>query len=167
MKSLRQFNTAFQDDLPNFVSPESKTSSLPNRRTWARVPLPQSRWMIDLQERFDELASLPIGWDGYLGRPVSFTCAYFAANLIERLYLEGVPAPQLVPGGDGTVQLEWHRKQFDVEIDILAPCEIAATRRDLRTGLVEELELQTDFTALASWISELQDTKVSSQKVRV
>lgn len=167
MRTLRQVNTAFQDDLPKFVTPESKTFTLPTRRAWARVPLPQSRWMIDLQERFDELTSLPMGWDGYSGRPVSFSCASFAANLIERLYLDGVPAPQLVPGGDGTVQLEWHRNQFDVEIDVLAPCEITAIRRNLRTGAVEELELQTDFTDLTTWIDELQGAKVSALKVRV
>ena len=67
MKSLRQVNAVFQDDLPNFMSPDSKTSSLQNRRTWARVPTLQSRWMFDLQERFDELTSLPVGWDGYIG----------------------------------------------------------------------------------------------------
>ena len=166
MKSLRQVNAAFQDDLPNFMSPDSKTSSLQNRRTWARVPTLQSRWMFDLQERFDELTSLPVGWDGYIGRPVTFSCAFFAANLIERLYVVGVPPPQLVPGGDGTIQLEWHRNKFDVEIDVLAPCEITAIRRDLRTELVEELELQTDFTALTSWIADLQDFNVSSLKVR-
>lgn len=117
---------------------------------------PTSPWAATLKERFDELASLSRGWDGYSGCPVAPDCAQFAANLIERLFVEGVPAPQLVPGGDGTLQIEWHRNQFDVEIDVLAPYDVLAVRRNNRTGEVEELELQMDFSPLREWIAALK-----------
>ena len=166
MNALRQFSSAFQTEVPNLVLSESKTSSLSIRSTLVRVLLPRSRWVTELRDRFDELTSLPRGWDGYAGRPVSFTCAQFDANLIERLYVEGVPAPQLVPGSDGTVQIEWHRNQFDVEIDVLGTYEVVAIRRNLRTDVVEELELQTDFTALGDWIAELEGVRVFPLRVK-
>ena len=166
MNALRQFSSAFQTEVPNLVLSESKTSSLSTRSTLVRVVHPRSRWVTELRDRFDELTSLPRGWDGYAGRPVSFTCAQFAANLIERLYVEGVPAPQLVPGSDGTVQIEWHRNQFDVEIDVLGTYEVVAIRRNLRTDVVEELELQTDFTPLGDWIAELEGVRIFPLRVK-
>lgn len=166
MNVMPQRSSAFQDEVPNLNLSDLKISSLTTRGTRVRVANQGSRWTTQLEERFDKLTSLPRGWDGYTGRPVSFRCAHFAANLIDRLFVDGVPAPQLVPGGDGTLQLEWHRNQFDVEIDVLAPCDVLAVRRNLITGLVEELELQTDFTALSEWIADLAVGRENFQRVR-
>lgn len=165
MQTARKFNAVFQDEVPNSIASDLRTSSLATRKTYARVNLPLSRWVSDLHERFDELAALPRGWDGYDGHPVSFNCLFFTKILIERLYLESVPAPQLVPGGDGTVQVEWHRNQFDVEIDVLGPNKIVAVRRNIKTGEVQELLLDTDFTALESWIVDLSDRVLSPRMV--
>lgn len=155
MNALRQVSSVFQDEVPNFIPSQSRTSSLTVRGARVRVVQPRSRWVVELKDRFDDLTALPRGWDGYAGHPVSFNCAQFTANLLERLFVEDVPAPQLVPGGDGTIQFEWHRNQYDVEIDVLAPYDVVAVRRDHRTGQVQELELQTDFTLLSEWIAEL------------
>lgn len=167
MSFLGQVSSAFQDEVPNFIPSESRTSSLPLRVVRVRVTHPRSRWVADLKDRFDELTALPRGWDGYAGRPVSFTCAQFAANLLERLFVDGVPAPQIVPGGDGTLQFEWHRNQYDVEIGVLAPYDVLAVRRDHRTGSVRELELQTDFTPLSEWIADLSQVRAQAQRVGV
>lgn len=156
MKALRADSSAFQDDVPNFVPSGSKVSSLNVPQSRTRVAHPKSQWVEELKKRFDELTALPRGWDGYGGRPVSFNCAFFAANMIERLFTDGVPAPQLVPGGDGTIQFEWHRNQYDVEIDVLAPYDVVAVRRDHRTGAVDEIELQADFSVLSDWIGHLK-----------
>jgi hypothetical protein len=87
---------------------------------------------------------------------VSFTCAQFAANLLERIFDSDLPAPSLVPGSDGTIQIEWHRNQYDVEIDILAPRKVIASRFDHISGIAEEIELDSDFTDLAAWLADLK-----------
>jgi hypothetical protein len=166
MNAMPQRSAVFQDEVPNLNPSDLKISSLPTRGARVRVASQSSRWTTQLEKRFDELTALPRGWDGYAGRPVSFWCAHFAANLMERLFVDGVPAPQLVPGGDGTLQLEWHRNQFDVEIDVLAPCDVLAVRRNHVTGQVEELELQTDFTALSEWIADLEVGRENFQRVK-
>lgn len=153
--SGEQASTAFQNDIRGYEPTADPISSISPPQTWVRVGVPRSEWIIDLQERFDEITSLARGWDGYDGRSVTFTTAQFAAHLIERLFIAGVPSPYLVPGSDGTVQIEWHRNQYDIEIDVLGPYEVVAFRRDQRTGKEEELELQMDFTALAEWIDGL------------
>ena len=155
MRNRVQASTAFQDDIRGYEPTVDPISSISPPQTRVRVPVPRSKWIIDLKERFDEITSLPRGWDGYDGGPVTFNTAQFAANLIERLFIAGVPSPSLVPGGDGTVQIEWHRNQYDIEIDVLGPYEVLAFRRDQRTGNEEELDLQMDFTALAGWIDGL------------
>lgn len=155
MNAQRLSSAAFQRDLPNLVHSESRISSLALGDARVRVPQHRSKWVNELQVRFDTLTSLPRGWDGYAGGPVSFTVATFAANLLERLCIDGVPAPQLVPGGDGTLQFEWHRNQYDVEVDVFGPYDVAAVRRDHRTGDTEELEIRSDFTPLSKWVADL------------
>jgi hypothetical protein len=165
MNASQKFNSVFQDEIPNSVLSQTKSSTIKLPTLQSRVSHPRSPWTTALRAKFDELTSLPRGWDGYTAGPVSFTCAQFAANLIERLYTKDVPAPQLVPGSDGTLQIEWHRKQFDVEIDVLGAYEVIATRRNLATDQVEELELEADFTALTEWIAALRTAQVFTLRV--
>ena len=127
-----------------------------NRSTYVRVDWPSSPWFEELRKKFDEICSLPEGWDGYAGFPVSFSNASFAADLLERLYSDGVPPPSIVPGSDGSLQLEWHRNQFDVEIDVLAPYQVVAKRTNHVTDTEKEIELDSDFTALEEWICGLK-----------
>lgn len=116
-----------------------------------------SRWVAELRDRLDELTSLPVGWDGYLGRPVSFQCAHFVANMLERLCVPDVPAPSLVPGSDGSLQVEWHRNNFDVELDVIGAQDVVATRIDRRTNVEEVVEIGNDFSEIVAWISDLSD----------
>lgn len=138
-------------------------SSLSARLARVRVTHPRSAWVKEIEERFDELTSLRRGWDGYAGVPVSFTCAKFAANLIERLYTRALPAPQLVPMANGAVRLEWHMNEFDVEIDVLGPYDVVAYRADLLNDREDEIEIQTDFTELSQWIAELAAERAEFQ----
>mgnify|MGYP006919319672 CR=1 FL=1 len=155
MNAQPAFNTVFQNDISNYRENDDTISSLNARRFRVRVEIPRSAWVKELEDRFDELTSLPRGWDGYAGAPVSFNCAQFAANLIERLCVNSLPAPQLVPMPDGTVRLEWHMNQFDLEIDVLGPYNVLAYRADLLTGEEEEIEIETDFSVLSDWVSKL------------
>jgi hypothetical protein len=136
------------------------------RRPADRVVLnrhPQIEWTRALESRFNKLTSLPVGWDGYAGRPVSFTCARFAADLLQRLYDGALPPPSLVPGSDGSLQVEWHINQFDIEIDVLGAFDVMATRHDCLTEQFEEIELTNDFTDLARWITDLKVNRTIQQ----
>ena len=148
---------------PSIQSNVSNTAAFPSS---GRVTLnrhSENEWKKALGGKFDELTGLHRGWDGYDGRPVSFTCASFAAKLLERLYDEALPPPSLVPGSDGTLQFEWHINQYDVEVDVMGAFHVIATRYDCLTGAAEQLELVSDFTALAGWISELGKDRSSVQ----
>lgn len=116
----------------------------------------QSPWLEALRGRLDEVVSLSFGWDGYAGRSVSFTNAAFAANFLNRLFISDVPPPFVVPGADGTLQLEWHRNNFDIEIDILGANDVVANRKNLLTGEEEEVELGSNFAIVATWLQEMK-----------
>lgn len=152
---------AFSRYNPSIRLNDSNISVFPSSRRVSLSRHSESEWAKALNGKFNELTALQLGWDGYAGRPVSFTCASFAANLLERLFDEALPPPSLVPGSDGTLQFEWHLNEYDVEVDVLGAFEVVATRHDHQTGTAEELELDTDFTMLAGWISELRGDRSS------
>ena len=62
-------------------------------------------------------------------------------------------------GSDGTVQIEWHRNQYDVEIEVLAPYHVIATRYDHLTDKTDELVVDSDFTDLMGWVDGLSGSR--------
>ena len=116
-------------------------------------------WKSVVTHRLNELCALPIGWDGYAGQPVSFICANFAASMLARLSRDNVPPPSIVPGSDGTLQVEWHRKMFDIELDVLDAQTVVAARINIRADTEEVICVVNDFTEIAKWIDDLADTE--------
>jgi len=151
-----------------FTPPLTRTSAVGRR--WNNEPVSHeafqkrralisyhaSSWNQALASRFDHLTALPAGWDGYAGRPVSFSCAVFAANILEHLCNPKLPPPYLVPGSDGTIQIEWHIHRVDIEIDVLGPNEVVASRFVADTGADERFNLSKDFSPLVRWIDDLR-----------
>jgi hypothetical protein len=119
------------------------------------IPDNDSEWSTQLRERLNELTSLQVGWDGYRGVPVRFDCARFALTILNALYNKRVPAPNLVPGIDGTMQIEWHCRGFDVELDVIDVGQVEAYRMDIENNKEEELNLEVDFTKISNWIEEM------------
>lgn len=146
---------AFQSELE--IRPKSgvSISSRANGARRATVNHHPSLWMKRLYDRFNEIVSLPVGWDGYQGVAVKFTTAQFAAQVIERLYVDDLEAPSVVPGSDGSVQIEWHINGYDVELDFLGPLKVSAYRFDYVSQNEEEVELESDFAVAANWIADL------------
>ena len=127
-----------------------------NHEVWSDKP--NYHWEEALTSRIGDLISLPIGWDGYNGKPVSWQCAQFAMEILQRLYRENVPPPSIVPGSDGSLQMEWHRNGYDVELDILSVNNVVATLicHDNESE-DQELEIGNDFSPIVAWIELIAD----------
>lgn len=160
---MNGLNTAFQKDQNPHRDRMNETSHDVFTSYRVIVPHLNSTWAKTINDRLTELTSLPVGWDGYAGQPVSFPCAYFVANMLERLCQENVPAPSLVPGSDGSIQVEWHRNMFDVELDVLDAQNIIATRVNRLNGSEEVVEIQNDFSEIVDWISAISDDVENSE----
>jgi hypothetical protein len=70
-----------------------------------------------------------------------------------------MPAPNIVPGISGDLQIEWHTEDGDIELDVRAPNEVHAWRETPETGSEgQELSLSNDFTKVAAWLKRLLES---------
>ena len=115
-------------------------------------------WRPAAARRLDYLKGLPVGWDGHGGLPVTRPAAGFALAVMSAILRPGrTPLPSIMPLSYGGVQLEWHRKAWDIEIEIVRPYEVYAWARNLATGHECELNLAAEFGVLAELIDHISD----------
>jgi hypothetical protein len=69
--------------------------------------------------RIDELTNLQPNWDSYGGPEVQPSAALHAVRLLAAIFQNDVPPPAIVPTSQGGLQLEWHRGQASLEMEIL------------------------------------------------
>lgn len=110
-------------------------------------------WAKFLEPKFSELLVLEQNWDGYEGGPLNSAVAEKAKSLLNRVYCFGVIPPSLVPGGDGSLQIEWHVNNIDLEIDILEPEDI--TVRFCSDSSIESRD-SLDERELSAWVAQLK-----------
>lgn len=117
---------------------------------------PVRKWWDATRCRMDELTSLRPGWDGYSAPAVSLTSAFFAMRMLEAVCGDDTPAPQIVPGFAGDLQIEWHLIGGDLELHVRSANNVSAWRCTDATGPDgEELELTVNFKTIARWIDDL------------
>jgi hypothetical protein len=138
-------------DASAFLPPLAQGSGYP-----APVPpsyflwsVPQVAWLRDAKRKLAELSSLPPNWDSYGGRPLSPEMHLAAGRLIAQIAEPGLPMPAIVPTSDGSIQLEWHERDIDLELRLRTPSLYEFSFEDLRgvEASIEE-ELRYDLTPL-------------------
>lgn len=115
-------------------------------------------WKIAVAGRLLELTRLAPGWDGYQGVAVATRTAEFAMQLLTAICQPDTPAPQIVPGPSGDLQLEWHTAVGDLELWIRGPGDVHAWSELHATGDAEELDVTTDFQVLARWVQRVAES---------
>jgi hypothetical protein len=80
--------------------------------TTGRIP----GWVEPTISAFVGIQSLTENWDSYGGREINRDLISQSLSVLGLIMAEASPAPSVVPLGDGGLQLEWHRKQQDLEI---------------------------------------------------
>ena len=98
-----------------------------------RAPGLAGAWLSDLQQQLGQLLQLSEGWDSYSAEPISRHAAWEVLRFLSVAPAIS-PSPALVPVNDGSLQLEWHREQIDLEIRFCADGRIEAFFEDLQTG---------------------------------
>lgn len=72
--------------------------------------------------------------------------------------------PQIVPGPNGDLQVEWHTDSADIEVHVRAPYDVQAWRLAPSTGEEgEEARLAADFKIVAGWLAELLEASVAAR----
>jgi len=96
--------------------------------------------------------------------PLNFATAHFAISLLNAVCASDTPEPQIVPGPDGDLQIEWHFGAIDIELHVRGPYDVRAWRSTPATmpdG--EELSLQGELGAVALWLRELSDAYIAAR----
>jgi hypothetical protein len=101
------------------------------------------------------LRSLQENWDGHgAARPQS-TIANAVMSLLTRVMRDDTPAPSVVPTTYGGIQLEWHMRGLDIEVEFVSSQEIRGFFEDSRTGDSWEDNLSDDVNPLVEAITRL------------
>jgi len=112
-------------------------------------------WKNRLKSRFDELRNLENGWDGYGGVALDHEIEVYAKDLLNDIYDARVSQPSLVPGSDGSLQIEWHVNNCDLGIDVLSRDEVIACLFNHENGAEEEIEVGANREQLSGWVRQL------------
>ena len=114
-------------------------------------------WEDQAGDRLVQLLRLQSGWDGHQAARVSRSVVEYACNLLPRLVNSGVPAPFIAPLASGGLQLEWHRRGWDLEIEIRRPGLLYAFAREIATGAEWDRELTDNLTELLPRLDAIRE----------
>lgn len=132
------------------------TSVFSGRKPNAIISKPEYVWGEDITERLNDLVKLEEGWDGYDAKPVSFDNANFAMDILKEICDEDTPQPQIVPGVNGDLQIEWHAHEVDIELHIIRRYSVIFwTNDEITCPNGEEVHLDTNFTIVLPQIRKL------------
>jgi hypothetical protein len=110
--------------------------------------------------RLESLLRLASDWDSYGGRPVSPLAALSAIQFL--LHLGAQPRPSVVPTSHGTVQLEWHGADIDLEIECFPTGRGRLSADDAGSGRSEERWVVPGHPAVHEWLKLLGARSSSS-----
>jgi len=99
-------------------------------------------WQNDLKKKFASIAALRDGWDGLGSLAPSASIRAAVSQLLFDI-LESVQRPlppYVVPMADGGLQVEWHRKDAELEVAFFADGSVTALFEDLVDGTEIEAE---------------------------
>lgn len=134
---------------------EGELLKFSGRQDRITVYQPQHEWARGVRSKLKDLCALPKGWNGYDAPPVSFTTANFALRMLESIVGRDAPTPQIVPGVDGDLQIEWHLLKGDIELHVRSSNDVLAWRSTDQDEDGEELRLKTDFKDVATWLAQI------------
>jgi len=120
--------------------------------------IPRTDWQREAERRLVQLIRLRPGWDGHQGKPANLTIAEYAYILLEALLSRhNIPLPTISPLSYGGLMLEWHRKGWDIEIEIDAPGSLQVYTRELSSGVEDEVRLGRRLDRLRDIVGKVAD----------
>lgn len=113
------------------------------------------RWLLPTLEALGALFELSAGWDGYDSPSVQPPYVESALDVILGVMRDDSPTPSVVPTSRGGVQIEWHTRGVDLEVEFETPSVVRAFFEDHRTGRKWERDVSFDRSVLTEAIAVL------------
>jgi hypothetical protein len=111
-------------------------------------------WIGPTISRFASVQELAEGWDSYGGKKINHALIRLALSLLAQIMDETSSPPAVVPLSDGGLQLEWHRKQQDLEISFPADDRPQFSYQNRATG-IESGGFASDVMKLAELVRNI------------
>jgi hypothetical protein len=129
-------------------------------------PLPHGKLVLGLQGEppgwvqptlmiLGQLLTLPRNWDSYGGRPVDPACVWASWHLLFAVMRDDSPLPTLVPTSRGGVQIEWHSRGIDLEIEVVTAERFHASFEDAVVGEAWEKPVTGAASELSPYVARL------------
>lgn len=109
-------------------------------------------WIDAVNEVIDDLSKLKEDWDSYRARPIQASAVQAAKRLLADSASLNTPRPKVGPTCLGGVQIEWHRKGYDVEIDVGPEGAVSAFIQHVPSDQVLWDGRVDDLRKLPDWI---------------
>jgi hypothetical protein len=106
-------------------------------------------WFFAVAEKIRELSTLESNWDGRGSAAVRSDVLAFAWGVLLNILPPGMPAPSIIPLGNGGVQLGWSGDTSEIEVEIPQPNEIEIYYQNRATGEELESAASSEFTELS------------------
>jgi hypothetical protein len=109
---------AFAD--PDVASVTSSAHSRGRRDAPEPVKAALPAWLLPTICALEDLLHLPGNWDGYGAVRIKEQIAENALLVLVEIMEDDAPVPSVVPLSDGGIQVEWHRRGRNLEIEFPA-----------------------------------------------
>ena len=103
---------------------------------WVSSP---TSWILEAVDSLNSLLALEENWDSYCARKASPEAAFAAITLLHHVMDEQTPAPSIIPTPSGNIQLEWHRSEIDLEVEVTSSKTYFISYEDI-SGLTDPYE---------------------------
>ncbi len=131
---------------------------LPEARRLAASALesPFPAWLRPTVQALTDLLQLPQNWDGYGAAQVRKQIAQQALLVLVEVMENDAPIPGIVPLSDGGVQVEWHRRGKNLEIEFPTDEAPSYYYYEDDSELESEGQISRNYDRLQAWITALR-----------
>lgn len=116
-------------------------------------------WLDHVMTRINKLLDLTPGWDSYQARAVDLDSVRTCLDALSRTMQPETPLPQIVPTPRGTIQLEWHLRGIDLEVEALPSGLLKISYEDAQSSEIIEDLTTSSLTEMAQALTELSMRK--------
>jgi hypothetical protein len=110
-------------------------------------------WLQPVVDRLNYLLQLQDGWDGPETLGIGIEVAQKTIETLGLIATEKTRPPSIAPGQDGSVQLAWYARKFELEIDVPRSGDLVVSLYEHASD--QESELTLTSSQLSDAIEQL------------
>jgi hypothetical protein len=113
-------------------------------------------WFKSIRQNVANLLDLSENWDSFGASAIKLEYAESALSLLQSIMDSETLTPSIVPTSVGGLQMEWHAKGIDLEVEVESISRVNVFYEDSHRGVSWEDELSTDLSKLTEAVTRLR-----------